>query len=294
MVDGRVDRHDSCPGCLGSLHLVTYVSALLRAHVSARWSAWQIGPGRGRANRAAENLTNKKVVERKSKKPMIDRMNVGFGRGALSRSSTSASPVISKSALVRLHAAERDGRVLRRIEVRPLTVGGGPQRYHRHPSTKRKRDMDPSRVDPIRVAEVLVGAATVGGVATDEQLAVVGALVDGFLDAKVDVASVVPVEPYGFDPAEFGSLEEESRRMVGNMVAMITLCRDPLTIAQIDRADAYAKVLGHGGPEIHVGRVCSRRARRRGTGISKRASPPRIPRRGTAPSRDPRTACQPT
>jgi len=115
--------------------------------------------------------------------------------------------------------------------------------------------MDPSRVDPVRVAEVLVGAATVGGVATDEQLAVVGALLDGFLDAKVDVASVVPTEPDGFDPEEFGSLEDETRRMVGNMVAMITLCRDPLTIAQIDRADAYATVLGHGGPEIHVGRV---------------------------------------
>ena len=115
--------------------------------------------------------------------------------------------------------------------------------------------MDPSRVDPVRVAEVLVGAATVGGVATDTQLAVVGALLDGFLDATVDVASVVPIEPDGFDPAEFGSLQDESRRMVGNMVAMITLCRDPLTIEQIDRADAYAKVLGHGGPEIHVGRV---------------------------------------
>jgi len=115
--------------------------------------------------------------------------------------------------------------------------------------------MDPSRVDPVRVAEVLVGAATVDGVATHEQLAVVGALLDGFLDAKVDVASVVPIEPDRFDPAQFGSLEDESRRMVGNMVAMITLCRVPLTIAQIDRADAFAKVLGHGGPEIHVGRV---------------------------------------
>jgi hypothetical protein len=115
--------------------------------------------------------------------------------------------------------------------------------------------MDPSPVDPVRVAEVLVGAATVRGVATDVQLAVVGALLDGFLDAKVDVATVVPAEPDGFDPAGFGSLEDESRRLVGYMVAMVMLCRDPLTIAQIDRADAFAEVLGHGRPEIHVGRV---------------------------------------
>lgn len=110
-------------------------------------------------------------------------------------------------------------------------------------------------MDPARIAEVLVGAATVDGVATDEQLAVVGALLDGFLDAEVDVAGVVPIEPGGFDPEEFGSLEDETRRMVANMVAMVTMCRHPLTIAQIDRADAYAKVLGHGGTEILIGRV---------------------------------------
>ena len=115
--------------------------------------------------------------------------------------------------------------------------------------------MDPSGVDPVRIAEVLVGAATVDGVATDAQLSVVGALLDGFLDAEVDLATVAPIEPDGFDPEEFGSLEDETRRMVGNMVAMVMLCRDPLTIAHVDRADAFAKVLGHGGPEIHIGRV---------------------------------------
>lgn len=115
--------------------------------------------------------------------------------------------------------------------------------------------MEPTRTDPARIAGVLVGAATVDGVATDEQLAVVGALLDGLLDATVDVAGVAAVEPDGFDPHDLGSPDEEARRLVGGMVAMVTMCRHPLTLAQIDRAEAYAEVLGHGGPAIHVGRV---------------------------------------
>lgn len=101
--------------------------------------------------------------------------------------------------------------------------------------------MDPSMLDPVCVAELLIGAATVDGTATDEQRSVIGALLDGLLDANVDLAAVAPMEPDGFDPEALGAPDDETRRLVGHMMAMVVMCRDPLTIAQIDRADAIAR-----------------------------------------------------
>ena len=105
-------------------------------------------------------------------------------------------------------------------------------------------------MEPSLVARVLVGAASVDGGPTAEQLDVVGGLLDGLLDAAVDARSVEAVEA-----DEIGPVEATERRRLGQMLAMVALCRHPLTIEQIDRAERFTDAIGTEVPVLATIRV---------------------------------------
>jgi hypothetical protein len=116
------------------------------------------------------------------------------------------------------------------------------------------RVIDDSAVEP--VVRALLGAIDVDGGATEEQRAVLGAIVAGYwerLDLSLD--ALEPLDPEGAAAAIPG---EAQRARVRELMVLLELCRHPLGEAQVRRVDHYAAALGESGPGLVIARALVR------------------------------------
>jgi hypothetical protein len=101
------------------------------------------------------------------------------------------------------------------------------------------------------VVGFLLGATDVDGGPTNEQLAVLGALVSGYWGrTDLDLATVAPLGTA--DASTFA--DPAVRRRVRELMVLLELCRHPPSMAQIDRVDEYAAALGETGPGLVLAR----------------------------------------
>jgi hypothetical protein len=92
------------------------------------------------------------------------------------------------------------------------------------------------------VVGVLRGAIDVGDGGTEEQQAVLRAIVTGFFGRPdLDIGAVEPVAPD--DAAEAVAVPDAQRR-VREMLVLLESCRHPLTTEQVKRIETYCAVLG--------------------------------------------------
>lgn len=117
-----------------------------------------------------------------------------------------------------------------------------------------ERIIDDAHVEP--VVRVLLGAIDAGDGGTAEQRSVLRAVVDGYWERPdLDLAALDPIDPDGAAAAVTGPGQ---RRRVREFMAMLELCRHPLTEAQVQRVDAYAAALGEEGPGLQTARDIAR------------------------------------
>ncbi|MCJ7672166.1 MAG: ubiquinone biosynthesis protein COQ4 [Acidimicrobiia bacterium] len=116
------------------------------------------------------------------------------------------------------------------------------------------RVIDDSMVEP--VVRALLGAVDIDGGATDEQRAVIAAIVSGYWE-RPDLAldTLVPLDPAG---AAAVITNEAHRTRVRELMVLLELCRHPLSEAQVDRVDEYAAALGQTGPGLGIARTLVR------------------------------------
>ncbi len=109
--------------------------------------------------------------------------------------------------------------------------------------------IDPAHAE--QVARAMIGAADVDGGATDEQLAVIAALLHGYFERDLDVAGLT-----GIDPAETAAsfTGAPERRRVKELLVLIEYCRHPVSEAQVGRVEEYAEALGESGPGLEMAR----------------------------------------
>ena len=113
------------------------------------------------------------------------------------------------------------------------------------------RVIDDSMVEP--VTRVLLGAIDVDGGATDEQLAVLDAVVAGYWGRPdLELAALAPFDPAG---AAEAVTRPAHRRRVRELMVMLELCRHPLSDAQVTRVEEYADALGETGVGLVVART---------------------------------------
>jgi hypothetical protein len=102
------------------------------------------------------------------------------------------------------------------------------------------------------VARVLKGAIDTGDGGTDEQRAVLRAIVVGFLGRRdLDVDALVPI---GVDEAAEAITEAAARRRVREMMVLLESTRHPLDDAQVTLVEQYAAALGETGPGLVLSR----------------------------------------
>jgi hypothetical protein len=95
------------------------------------------------------------------------------------------------------------------------------------------RIIDDASVEP--VTRVLLGAIDVGDGGTDEQRAVLRALLVGYWDrADLDIDALSALDP---DEAAAAVGDPSHRRHVRELMALLESCRHPLTGAQVDRVE---------------------------------------------------------
>jgi hypothetical protein len=112
----------------------------------------------------------------------------------------------------------------------------------------------PRVIEPERgedVGRVLVGATDVEGGPTEEQLAVMSALLHGYFGTGSD--------PAGLDPAEPGEAAElfpdpPQRRRLRELLVLVEFCRHPLVDAQVTRVEEYASALDEEGLGLELAR----------------------------------------
>jgi hypothetical protein len=113
------------------------------------------------------------------------------------------------------------------------------------------RVIDDPMAEP--VARVLLGAIDVDGGATDEQVAVLGAVVAGYWGRPdLDLNALPSLDPSG---AAAAVTEPAHRRRVRELMVMLELCRHPLSDAQVARVEEYATALGETGPGLALART---------------------------------------
>ena len=92
------------------------------------------------------------------------------------------------------------------------------------------------------VARVLLGAIDAGDGGTEEQHAVLRAIVVGFLGlADLDVETLTPIGP---EAAGDVVTDHAARRRVREMMVLLEACRHPLTEPQVSLVEDYAAHLG--------------------------------------------------
>ena len=96
----------------------------------------------------------------------------------------------------------------------------------------------------------LLGVIDVGGGATDEQLAVLGAVVTHLWERDdLDLSALTPLEP---DDAASAIAGEADRRRFKDLMVTLELCRHPQSAAQVERVEGYARALGVSGPALEI------------------------------------------
>lgn len=111
------------------------------------------------------------------------------------------------------------------------------------------RVIDDELVEPL--VGVLLGAADVDGGPTDEQRAVLRALVAGYWGrADLDLDRVAPVGPEGTALVPAGP----ARARLRELLVLVEICRHPVSTAQVERVDEYAAALGESGPGLAMAR----------------------------------------
>ena len=105
-------------------------------------------------------------------------------------------------------------------------------------------------VEPVTSA--LLGAIDVNGGATDEQLAVLRAVVTHLWERPdLDLSTLAPLGP---NAAAAAITDPHARRRLRELMVMLEFCRHPETAAQVERVEQYAHELGFDGPELEIAR----------------------------------------
>jgi len=116
------------------------------------------------------------------------------------------------------------------------------------------RVIDDSLVEP--ATRTLLGVIDVGDGATDEQRAVLAAILHGYWGRPdLDLDALEPLDP---DGAAAAITEKAHRRRMRELMVLLELCRHPLMDAQVQRVDDYAGALGESGPGIEIARTLVR------------------------------------
>ena len=111
------------------------------------------------------------------------------------------------------------------------------------------RAITPELVEP--VVAVALGVTDVDGGPTDEQRAVLRALVAGYWRRDdLDIDAVTFLGPDGVSVIPEGP----ARSRVRELLVLLELCRHPASDAQVDRVDMYADALGESGPGLDLAR----------------------------------------
>lgn len=101
------------------------------------------------------------------------------------------------------------------------------------------RIIDRDHMEPALAA--LVGSCDVEGGPTDEQLALLSALASGYFHVPADLGSLSALSP----EAACASFEDEAQRhRLFQLMVFAEICRHPLTEAQVELTDAYARAFG--------------------------------------------------
>jgi hypothetical protein len=102
------------------------------------------------------------------------------------------------------------------------------------------------------VTRGLLGGIDVDGGPTDEQLAVLRAVVTHVWERPdLDVATLAPL-----GPAETATAvpDPQARRRFSELLVTLELCRHPETPRQVERVEQYAEALDVGGPHLQIAR----------------------------------------
>jgi hypothetical protein len=109
--------------------------------------------------------------------------------------------------------------------------------------------IDDIAVEPI--VAMLLGAIDVDGGATDEQRAVLAAIVAGAWGRPdLDLDTLEPLDPAGAAAA----IPPAMRRRARELMVLLELCCHPLPQEQVARVDEYAAALGEEGPGLVIAR----------------------------------------
>src|SRR5262245_24463427 len=103
--------------------------------------------------------------------------------------------------------------------------------------------LEDAAVEP--VVRTLLGAIDVDGGATDEQRAVLTAMVAGaWQRPDLDCTTLAT-----FSPGEAAdAIPESAHRRTRELLVLMEICRHPLSEAQVDKVDDYLTALGESGP----------------------------------------------
>jgi hypothetical protein len=100
------------------------------------------------------------------------------------------------------------------------------------------------------VTRGLLGAIDVDGGATDEQLAVLRAVVTHLFERPdLDLGALAPLDAAGVAAA---IADPAVRRRFNELLVTLELCRHPETRAQVERVEVYAAALDVGGPHLQI------------------------------------------
>ena len=103
-------------------------------------------------------------------------------------------------------------------------------------------------VEPVTCA--LLGSIDVDGGATDEQLAVLRAVVTHLWERPdLDLSVLVPLGP---EDAAAAVTDPNARRRLGELIVMLELCRHPASAEQVARVERYTSELGWGRPDLEI------------------------------------------
>src|SRR5690348_11484938 len=109
----------------------------------------------------------------------------------------------------------------------------------------------PDVVEP--ATRALLGAIDVDGGATDEQLAVLRAVVTYLFERPdLDLATLAPLDA---TESAAAITDPPAPRRVNALLVTLERCRHPETEAQVARVEEYAAAMGVGGPHLEICRT---------------------------------------
>jgi hypothetical protein len=109
------------------------------------------------------------------------------------------------------------------------------------------RVLDAEHAQP--ALRAMIGAADVDGGPTAEQLAVVGALAQGYFEVDLDPEAAEPLTPQETADAFTTSAQ---RGRVRELLVFVELCRHPVTASQAERVEEYCAAMGESGPGLTI------------------------------------------